>query len=256
MGQANNSIKKGKWKQLSEKERYKIKALASEKLTAKEIGERLGRDRRTIEREIKRGSVKQLTTELLEEIRYCADAGQRVKEENASLKGRGLKIANDHELVKYIEQKIGKEKYSPDAVIGEIKTNRLKFKSTICTKTLYNYIDNGLFLNISNKDLPVKKGDKKRKYKRIRKVALNNLKGRSIEERSETANNRAEFGHWEMDCVVGSGRACLLVLTERVSRKELIFKLASKTQAEVLKTVDKLERKYKSKFKAIFKSIT
>lgn len=256
MGQNNNNTKQRKWKQLSEKERYKIETLTREKLTAKEIAERLGRNRRTIERELKRGSVKQLTSELKEEVKYCADAGQRVSEENSSFKGRGLKISNDHKLVKHIEQKIGKEKYSPDAVIGEIKANRLKFKATICTKTLYNYIDSGLFLNISNKDLPVKKAGKKRKYKPVRKVALNNLNGRSIEERSKEADNREEFGHWEMDCVIGSGQACLLVLTERKSRKELIFKLKNKTQACVLEAIDKLEKKHKSRFSKLFKSIT
>lgn len=29
-----------------------------------------------------------------------------------------------------------------------------------CTKTLYNYLDVGLFLGISNKDLPTKKNSK------------------------------------------------------------------------------------------------
>jgi hypothetical protein len=35
----------------------------------------------------------------------------------------------------------------------------------ICTKTLYTYIDNELFLGISNKDLLIKKDGKKRDYK-------------------------------------------------------------------------------------------
>ena len=50
----------------------------------------------------------------------------------------------------------------------------------------------------------MKKEGKKRPY-RSRKVALNNLKGRSIEERPSQVNDRTENGHWEMDCVE-SGR--------------------------------------------------
>lgn len=96
-----------------------------------------------------------------------------------------MKIGNDHELAKYIEDKIIDEKQSPDAVIGRIKAAGLKFKTSICTKTLYNYIDKGIFLKLSNKDLLNKRNKAKRKYKRIRKVALNNAKGRSIEERPE-----------------------------------------------------------------------
>ena len=121
---------------------------------------------------------------------------------------------------------------------------------------MYNMIDRGDFLNLSNKDLPVKRSSGKRKYRKVRKVALNNLKGRSIEERPATANSREESGHWEMDLVVGSGKACLLVMTERVSRKELIAKLPDKRQQSVQEVLDKLERKHKGKFSKRFKSIT
>lgn len=256
MDQQQCNTGKGRWKQLSERERYQIEALARKRLTAYEIAQQLRRDRRTIERELARGSVVQRDSELRERRCYCADAGQRVHEENASNKGRTLKIGHDHKLAEHIEKKIGEEKYSPDAVIGEIKVKGMRFETTICTKTLYNYIDRGLFLNISNKDLPVKKDVKRRKYRTVRSVALNNQKGRSIEERPESIESRSEVGHWEMDCVVGKGKACLLVLTERLSRKELIFKLKGKTQKEVKAVIDKLERKYKGRFRELIKSIT
>jgi len=119
-------------------------------------------------------------------------------------------------------------------------------------------IDRGDFLNITNKDLPVKKEGQKRRYNKVRKVALNNSKGRSIEERPADIETREEKGHWEMDCVVGKQgtQAVLLVLTERTSRKELIFKLPSKTQANVIKTINMLEMQHKEKFGNMFKSIT
>ena len=234
MGQEQNNTRAKKWKQLSERERYQIEILFQSGLTPIEIGKKTGRDRRTIEREIARGSVLQLDTYLKEYIRYCADAGQRIHDVRAYNKGRPLKIGHDHKLVAYIEQKIGKEKYSPDAVIGEIRAKGIKFDVQICTKTVYSYIDKNVFLNISNKDLPVKKDGKRRKYRKTGVVALNNLKGRSIEERPEGIENREESKHWEMDCVVGKGKASLLVMTERTSRKELIFKLKAKKQEYVL----------------------
>lgn len=79
------------------------------------------------------------------------DAGQRKHDELAANKGRSLKIGHDHRLTEYIEEKIGNEDYTPDAVIGEIRDKELKFEVDICTKTLYNYIDKEIFLNISNK---------------------------------------------------------------------------------------------------------
>lgn len=256
MGQKHDSAKTSKWKQISEQERYKIEALYEAGLGANEIGKQLKRDRRTIEREIGRGSVIQVDAQWREELKYCADIGQRVHKERGANKGRPLKIGRDRRLAEYIEKKIGKEKYSPDAVIGEIWAKGLKFETKICTKTLYSYIDQGLFLNISNKDLPVKKYKKKRRCQNVHKVSLKNLKGRSIEERSAIIEGREETGHWEMDCVVGKGKACLLVMTGRKSRKELIFKLKAKKQEYVKEVIDQLERKYKSKFTKHFRSIT
>jgi transposase, IS30 family len=256
MGLEQNSTKQRRWKQLSEKERYQIEILLRSGLTPIEVSKQIRRDRRTIEREIARGSIMQVDSEWRERLQYCADVGQRVHDKRAANKGRLLKIGHDHRLAEYIEKKIGKEKYAPDAVIGEIRAKGLKYEVDICTKTLYNYIDKDIFLNISNKDLPVKKNERQRKYRNIRKVALNNLKGRSIEERPKSVETRADQGHWEMDCVVGKGKACLLVLTERQSRKELIFKLKAKKQQCVKAALDRLERKYKVRFKEVFKSIT
>ena len=258
MERNNDITKKKKWKHLSEKERYKIEALFQAGLASAEIARILNppRDRRTIEREIKRGMTLQRNSDLTEKVIYLADVGQRKYVEKASNKGRGLKIGHDHELAKHLEQKIGNEKWSPDAAIGEIKKQGLEFKVSICTKTVYNMIDRGDFLNITNKNLPVKKKGKKRKYNQVRKVALNNKLGRSIEERPLEINSREEYGHWEMDCVVGKGKACLLVLTERKYREELIIKLASKTQACVIQAINSLEKRYKGNFKSKFKSFT
>jgi IS30 family transposase len=256
MGQVQNSTKKKKWKHLSERERYQIETLLQTGLTPLEVSKRLERDRRTIEREVARGNVLQVDSEWRVRQQYCADVGERVNRERAANKGRPLKIGYDHELAAHIEKKIGEEGYSPDAVIGRIKEEKKQFDVSICTKTLYNYIDKDIFINITNKDLPVKKYGKKRKHRETRTVALNNRKGRSIDERPESINARAEKGHWEMDCVVGKGKACLLVMTERKNRKELIFKLKAKKQLHVRVVLDRLERKYKERFKQVFKSIT
>ena len=258
LGQGNNTQKKRSWKQLTEKERYKIETLLDEKLTSKEIAERLSRDRRTIEREIARGLTVQVDSQWRERDVYLADAGQRKHNENAANKGRGLKIGNDHKLAKYIEQKIGSESWSPDAAIGSIKAQGLQFEVSLCTKTVYNMIDRGDFLTITNKNLPIKRDGKRRNYNKVCKVALNNIKGTSIEERPPEIETRQEQGHWEMDCVVGKQGtvAALLVMTERASRKELIFKLPSKTQENVIAVINSLETKYLSDFPRIFKSVT
>jgi transposase, IS30 family len=259
MSQSNNTLKTRKNKHLNIRERYRIEDLVKERITPFDIAKRLGRHQRSIEREISRGTVKFKNSDLTYRKEYCADAGQRIYEENSRNKGPGLKIGKDHKLVKHIESKIVKHKYSPDAVIGEIEAKNLKFDTKICTKTLYNYIDrDDVFLSLTNKDLPVKKDKKKGSYKKI-KIAHKNLKGTSIEDRPESIENREEYGNWEMDCVVGNhggSRATLLVLSERKTREEIIFKMPDKTQESVKNMIDVLERKYGKKFKEKFKTIT
>ena len=82
--------------------------------------------------------------------------------------------------------------------------------------------------------------------------------GRSIEERSERIESREELGHWEMDTVVGKkgSKACLLVLTERVSRKEIILKLPEKKSSCVVDGLKQIRERFKKSFCKRFKSIT
>ena len=85
---------------------------------------------------------------------YPADGSQADYDRKATRKGPGLKIGNDHALAKHIEQKILQEKYSPDAVIMDLRAVKYSFKTSICTRTLYYYIDQWVFANLTNKDLP------------------------------------------------------------------------------------------------------
>ena len=166
MSQHNNTTKRKHFKHLNERERYQIEILLKDGKKANEIASILRRNKRTIEREIVRGTVKLMNSGLTYSETYCADVGQRKYEQVASNKGAGLKIGHDHKLAKHIEKRIIEDKYSPDAVIGEIRAKGIGFKTSICTKTLYNYIDKGIFAKISNKELPVKRNKKKENTKK------------------------------------------------------------------------------------------
>ena len=258
MGQEQDSTKRQEWKQITEKERYEIEVLRKANQSVGKISRLLGRDRRTIQREIRRGEVVQLDTTLRKKIVYCADAGQRVHEERAANKGRAVKIGHNHALAAYLKQKIVKEAYSPDAALGELKRSDKAELATICTKTVYNYIDMGLFAGITNAHLPVKRERNKHRHHPIDRVALNSKNGRSIEDRAKEIDTREEEGHWEMDSVVGrpGTPSCLLVMTERKHATELVFKMDRKTQACVQAVLDELEGRYGARFSEIFKTIT
>ncbi|WP_217994053.1 IS30 family transposase [Lentibacillus sp. CBA3610] len=61
------------------------------------------------------------------------------------------------------------------------------------------------------------------------------LLGTSIEERPESIDNREEFGHWEIDTVLGhkSKDDALLTLVERKTRMEIIKRIPSKSAPAV-----------------------
>lgn len=259
MSQANNTIENRKGKHLNYEERIKIEVLRKAGVIPKEIGELLGgRSERTIYRELKLGEVELLNSDLTTRKEYSADVAQQKHDYAGTGKGPQLKIANDYELVGFIEEKIINEKMSPYATAEEIKRNEEMFSTTVSYKTIYNYIDDGLFPNLSNKHLPVKKEKKKRNYDHVR-TATNNKKGTSISERPKSIETREEYGHWEMDTVVGAkgSKTVLLVFTERKTLQEIIRRIPSKSEYYVVKEIDKIERKLGSKkFREQFKTIT
>ena len=59
-----------------------------------------------------------------------------------------------------------------------------------------------------------------------------------------------------MDCVCGPTKDSLLVFSERLTRKELIFKIPSQQSKYVVRTLNVLERRYGKIFRKVFKTIT
>lgn len=243
------------YKRFTRAERYKLEALLQAGVAKKEIAKILNKHISSIYREIKRGEYQKRDSATWKDITcYSPDIAQDKFDANQREKGVGLKIGNDIRYANFLEEIIINKKYSPDAALAEAK--RQGFTMTICVKTLYSYIDKGIFLNLTNKDLPVKRNKSKKKKKvRVQKRAN---AGTSIEFRDEKILEREDFGNWEMDTVVGKrgSKKSLLVLTERLTRNELIFLLEEHKAANVVEVLDLLELKYGSCFPTLFKSIT
>ncbi len=98
----------------------------------------------------------------------------------------------------------------------------------VCTKTLYNYVSLGL-LPIKNIDLPEKlKRHTSDKHATDAKRKL----GKNIEERPESVELRNEFGHWEIDSVLGlknENEPVIITLVERMTRMCLWVKAKNHT---------------------------
>lgn len=244
------------FRQLKLSDRLKIEQMLRANLPKTEIARRLHCHRNTIHNELKRGRYEHLNTDWTTEERYSPDIAQSKCEFNLSHRGITLKIGNDIEYADYLESRIVDDGYSPEAVLGELKVKGNPFRTTICKKTLYNYIDKGVFLRLTNKNLPIK-GKRKRRYHKLKRQARASA-GTSIDLRDKSILTREEFGHWEMDSVIGKkkSKAAILVLTERKTRNEIVFKVNDHTAQEVVNKIDLLEKKWGSLFPMVFKTIT
>ena len=178
---------------------------------AKEIASTVGCHISTVYREIKRGTYDHLNSDYTYSKKYAAEFAQRDYDFKSTAKGAQLKIANNHKLAKFIEDKIIKENYSPYAVLAELSKSG---KAPFCVSTLYSYIDKGIFSRLTNEHLPEKASRHKHQYNPVR-PAKRPPAGASIEKREDYINDHSEFGHWEMDTVCGARNsgAALLVLT-------------------------------------------
>lgn len=245
------------FKHLSQNDRIKMETMLNSGHKVVEVAEYLHVHRSTIYREIKRGEYTHRNSDYTEETRYSSDLGQKNHDWNAQGKGRNIKIGNDRPLAEYIEGKIIEDKYSPEAALAAAAESGIEFTTSISVRTLYRYIDKGIFLKLTNKDLPVK-GKRKKHNKRV-KVQKRASTGESIENRPDEVKDREIFGHWEMDTVKGKQgvtKSCMLVLTERKTRDEIIVKLPDQKAASVVEAIDRLERKWGDMFTKVFRSIT
>jgi len=211
----------------------------------------------TVYREIKRARTVFRNTDWTEEERYNPDLAEIIYRENLAAKGAGLKIANDLSFAEYIEKKIVEDKLSPAAALASVAIEGRFFRTNICRTTLYSYIDKGIFLRLTNKNLPIK-GSRKKRHKKVR-VAKQPLRGESIENRPSEAEDRKEFGHWEGDTVYSGKKKApdtLFVYTERKTRHELIVKMPDRTAASGVAALDVIQRRFGPLFSRIFQSIT
>ena len=246
------------YKQLNWTSRIRLETMLKHGHSKKEIAEELGVHLSTVYREIKRGMYAHRNADGTIEERYSPEKAEEHYQKGLAAKGAPLKIGKNYAVAQFIEDKIGNENYSPAAVCALLKrAENRHFGVTFCRATIYKYVDNGVFHTLTNQDLP-EKGDRKEKRRTIRRKSARSSGGTSIEQRPEYINERREPGHWEMDTIVGRKRtkARLLVLSERVTRREIIIRIKDGRAETVVAALDRLERIYGAAFYRIFKTIT
>lgn len=242
-----------RWKWFDHDRRMQLEALLRAGHSKREISRLLGCHISTVYRELRNGDCLLRTHDLKEYHAYSAYAADDRSRKRRKNCGAPLKAAANDELLSYISQKLKEERRSPAWVAASLRSSDLGY---LCEDTIYRYLHRGL-LRARPSDLP-EHGIRKHPWKQDsstskRKVPL----GTSIELRPHIIGERSTFGHWEMDSVVGKAKGLsesIIVMTERLTRMELIFKVPRKDSASVIVVLDRLQRR--SDFRRIFKSIT
>lgn len=271
MSEENNTTKssKNQYHHLTEDERVKVQSLAEQK---DENGKRLfnntyianyiGVDKSTISRELRnriKSKINVRSGKITNKPYNAADA------QNDYLFKRGLskaeyKLEKYPIMAKFIEDKIKIEKWAPDVIVGYMKTHNYFEKDGFCkitTPTIYNAIRLGI-INVKLSDTRRMKDDSKYDHHEQKSVPISKLPY-SIENRPEEIDKRLIFGHFELDTVIGTSKGkheCLMTLTERKTRFEIIFKLQFKTSEEVVNKFNQIKEFMKQNYNKIFKSLT
>jgi len=224
------------------------------------LGWILGKNERTIRRELKRGMVlHELGDVPFERWEYNAEYAQNDAGRKNGGKGPDLKLGRDWALVERVSVFVRELHYSPYAIIQHFRANGWPSGTRICEKTLYSYIAAGDIAGISERNLLLKGMRRKPRGKPARHSRAANA-ARSIDTRPMEINERTQIGHWEMDTVYGGkgcSPACLLTLTERSARLEITRKIPDRTAQSVKAELDAMERQMGSRqFRRLFRSIT
>ncbi len=253
MDKPNYTIEHRKGQHLLAEERHEIEVRLRDGWTPYKIAKQLGRPYNTIKNEIERGTVMLYNGKV---SRYKAQAGEAAYLDNRANSRKQYKRLSVSSFCKYVERHFTEDKWSLDACYGRALTSgAFQRREMVCTKTLYNYVDNGL-LKMKNIDLPEKlrrntKGKKARKNKRIL--------GDTIESRPENVELREEFGHWEIDTVVGSKKEsepCVLTVVERKTRHAIWVKAENHTADAIQAAFKQVLSGFGDRAKLVFRSIT
>ena len=209
------------YRQITSEQRYMLAALRMQGLSPSEMARHLGCHRSTVGRELKRNA----TTH---------DGYYRPSKAQELANGRRSRSRRNQHFTALDFQRVDAllaQRWSPEQIAGRLA---LEPGLSISHETIYRHVWRD-------------KSAGGRLYTHLRCAQKQRRKGyghydsrgrlagkRHISERPSSVESRLEFGHWEVDTVMGKGsKDCILSLVERKTGLLVIGKLASRTTAAV-----------------------
>lgn len=273
MSTKNNKPKneKNQYHHLNRDQRAQIEILINEtdengkrKYSNADIANKLGVHRTTIWRELKNRIKSKIIIRSgkIKNIPYNVNDAQYDADYKRAFSKANYIVEQYPKLAEFIEKKIKDDKWAPDAIAGYIETHELYLQegfTSISTTTIYRAIHYNL-LKVSKKDTRrmFKFNTEKDCYK-PEKTVSESKKNNSIDLRPEIINNRERFGDWELDTVISTTKGkneCLMTLTDRKVRFEIIAKLKEKNKEDVVEKIKRIKKILKNNSSDVIKSIS
>jgi len=226
-----------KYKHLTESQRYEIKAYLNCHKSQKFIAEQLGVSQSCISRELERNKLKRGG--------YNPQRAQEV----ANL--RKERFCNNRLFTKavkdFVEQKLTQEQWSPEQIVGYCSKQEIEMVSV---ERIYQHIradkkNGGKLYKQLRHQLKHRKRPVSGKYEVIKNK-------KSIETRPEIVLTNQEFGHYEIDLIIGAeGKGAILTVVERKTKFLFMEKLKGKNAKELAKSMVNMLLPYKNSIKTI-----
>lgn len=202
---------------LSSDERLRIYQLSQEGLSQGEIARRLGRDKATISRELRRNEAP---------AGYLPDLAQRryqARRQRCRPRPRLAERTLRRSVILLLQQG-----WSPEQISGRL---RLEHGGTVVNhETIYRFVYDSALGRQEKLYQYLRRGQKKRRRRHGRQVRVGPIAHRTfIEARPLAASQRTQTGHWETDSLLFSEEQALNVLVDRLSRFTVLTRLEGKT---------------------------
>jgi len=231
-----------RYRQLSLDERERISILEAEGRGSSEIGRLLGRDRKTIERELVRNAPP------VHQGYYVPHKAHERAMGRKRAAGQREWLKNS-KLQRHVEKML-KAGWSPELITGRLKQKGRS--STASHESIYRWVYEKRPDLIGCLPRRHKQRYKKGHSRKHRKSHIPNRI--SLAERPVAADRRKEFGHWEADAMVSrASKAAAQVLVERKSRYTKLTRVKQKTASQTRKVINRRLARYPQ---AVRRSIT
>lgn len=229
-----------RYTQLTREERFTLATLRRQAppLSQAEIARIMGRHPSTISRELRRNSARH----------DGAYRPSKAQERTNGRRSRSRRNSHFGQRQWRVVERLLQRKWSPEQISLRLRRDG---KLSISHETIYTHIYAD---KLEGGDLHLcrRQAFKRRKRRGTYEKRGRVLGKRHITERPAIVETRTEFGHWELDTIIGSGsQDCMLSLVERASGLTLLGKLRNRSAAELNRRLVAFIRRRPEWFKTI-----